>query len=106
MADVVLTREAGKNGDLARRLRDRSLSTLEVPLVETGPGPDRCRHGEIQGRSLYNMHLRQPLNSLQGVLVGTFRHRQNQTSCGLIGSTEITSHLAKFVWLLTCYAVR
>lgn len=42
VADVVLTREAGKNGDLARRLGDRSIKTLELPLVETGPGPDRC----------------------------------------------------------------
>lgn len=39
--EVVLTREAGKNGDLARRLAVRSISTLELPLVETGEGPDR-----------------------------------------------------------------
>jgi uroporphyrinogen-III synthase len=41
--EVVLTREAGKNGDLARRLAVRSISTLELPLVETGEGPDRYR---------------------------------------------------------------
>lgn len=40
--DVVLTREAGKNGEMARRLKDRSLAVLEMPLVETGEGPDRC----------------------------------------------------------------
>ena len=40
--DVVLTREAGKNGEMARRLRDRAVQVLEMPLVETGEGPDRC----------------------------------------------------------------
>jgi hypothetical protein len=40
--DVVLTREAGKNGEMARRLKDRAVQVLEMPLVETGEGPDRC----------------------------------------------------------------
>lgn len=39
--DVVLTREAGKNGEMAHLLKERSVEVLEMPLVETGEGPDR-----------------------------------------------------------------
>ncbi len=45
--DVVLTRESGKNGEMAQRLRDRNIEVLELPLVETGEGPDRCVHAGI-----------------------------------------------------------
>ena len=47
---VVLTREAGKNGELSQRLRERSIEVLELPLVETGPGPDRCAPAVCTGR--------------------------------------------------------
>jgi uroporphyrinogen-III synthase len=39
--DVVLTREAGKNGKLKKRLESLGLNTLEMPLLETSPGPDK-----------------------------------------------------------------
>ncbi len=38
---VVLTRERGKNGQLMQALQQRGISVLEMPLVETTPGPDR-----------------------------------------------------------------
>lgn len=38
---VVLTREAGKNGKLQRMLEERGVRCLEMPLVETAAGPDR-----------------------------------------------------------------
>ncbi len=38
---VVVTREAGKNGPLKRALEERGIKVLEMPLVETAPGPDR-----------------------------------------------------------------
>lgn len=38
---VVLTREQGKNGELKKALESLGLRTLEMPLVETSPGPDR-----------------------------------------------------------------
>lgn len=38
---VVLTRERGKNGKLMRALLQQGISVLEMPLVETMPGPDR-----------------------------------------------------------------
>ena len=41
-AQVVVTREAGKNAKLKQALQDRSISVLELPLVETSIGPDRC----------------------------------------------------------------
>ena len=37
---VVLTRERGKNGQLMSALQERGVSVLEMPLVETTPGPD------------------------------------------------------------------
>lgn len=40
-AQVVVTREAGKNGKLKSALQKQGISVLELPLVETGPGPDR-----------------------------------------------------------------
>lgn len=40
--DVVLTREAGKNGKLMKRLESLGLNTLEMPLLETSPGPDKA----------------------------------------------------------------
>lgn len=39
---VVLTREAGKNGKLRAMLAARGVRALELPLVETAPGPDRA----------------------------------------------------------------
>ncbi len=38
---MVLTREQGKNGQLMQALQQRGISVLEMPLVETLPGPDR-----------------------------------------------------------------
>ena len=38
---MVLTREAGKNGKLQAMLAARGVHVLELPLVETAPGPDR-----------------------------------------------------------------
>lgn len=37
----MLTREAGKNGKLQAMLAARGVRALELPLVETAPGPDR-----------------------------------------------------------------
>lgn len=42
-AQVVVTREAGKNGKLRSALQKQGISVLELPLVETGPGPDRYK---------------------------------------------------------------
>eukprot|EP00884_Botryococcus_braunii_P001953 jgi/Botrbrau1/11759/Bobra.0195s0084.1 len=39
---VVLTRERGKNDQLAAALAARGVSTLELPLVETRTGPDQA----------------------------------------------------------------
>lgn len=52
--DVVLTREAGKNGEMARRLWDLSLDVLELPLVETGEGPDREQLVDVLGVSEFD----------------------------------------------------
>jgi len=41
-AQVVVTREAGKNGKLANALQKQGISVLEMPLVKTSPGPERC----------------------------------------------------------------
>jgi uroporphyrinogen-III synthase len=43
----VLTREAGKNGELAARLAARGVAVLEMPLVASAPGPDRARLVEL-----------------------------------------------------------
>jgi len=40
---VVVTRESGKNGKLSSMLEAAGLESLEMPLVETVPGPDRAR---------------------------------------------------------------
>ncbi len=40
-ARVVLTREAGKNAKLLAMLAARGVPAMELPLVETAPGPDR-----------------------------------------------------------------
>ncbi|EFN56503.1 hypothetical protein CHLNCDRAFT_34953 [Chlorella variabilis] len=40
-AQVVLTREQGKNGKLRRVLEGRGIACLELPMVETAAGPDR-----------------------------------------------------------------
>ncbi len=42
-AQVVVTREAGKNGQLKSALQKQGISVLELPLVETAPGPDRYK---------------------------------------------------------------
>ncbi|CAK0733830.1 hypothetical protein CVIRNUC_000340 [Coccomyxa viridis] len=39
--EVVLTRERGKNGHLMKALQQQGVRVLEMPLVETIPGPDR-----------------------------------------------------------------
>lgn len=41
LPQIVLTRERGKNGKLAKALQKKHLDVLEVPLVETALGPDR-----------------------------------------------------------------
>jgi uroporphyrinogen-III synthase len=38
---VVVTRERGKNGKLISALEKRSISCLELPLIEHAHGPDR-----------------------------------------------------------------
>ena len=40
---MVVTRERGKNGKLMQALRQRGITALELPLVETAPGPDQAR---------------------------------------------------------------
>lgn len=40
---VVLTREAGKNGKLKKILESRGVRCLEMPLIETAKGPDTDR---------------------------------------------------------------
>ena len=40
---VVVTRERGKNGKLMKALQQRGITALELPLVETAPGPDQAR---------------------------------------------------------------
>ena len=40
---VVVTRERGKNGKLMKALHQRGITVLELPLVETAPGPDQER---------------------------------------------------------------
>ena len=37
---VLLTREAGKNAELLQRLSSRGIAAVEVPMLETAPGPD------------------------------------------------------------------
>lgn len=37
----MVTRERGKNDKLMKRLHQRGISVLELPLVETAVGPDR-----------------------------------------------------------------
>ncbi|PSC73789.1 uroporphyrinogen-III chloroplastic isoform X1 [Micractinium conductrix] len=46
-AQVVLTREQGKNGALRKVLEGRGISCLELPMVETVAGPDRDRLPEV-----------------------------------------------------------
>ena len=36
---VVVTRERGKNGKLMKALQQRGVTVMELPLVETAPGP-------------------------------------------------------------------
>ena len=38
---VLLTREAGKNAELLRRLSREGIDAVEVPMLETADGPDR-----------------------------------------------------------------
>lgn len=47
---VVLTREAGKNGKLMKLLESKGISCLEMPLVETAAGPDADRLPEVLKR--------------------------------------------------------
>ena len=47
-AQVVLTREQGKNGALRKVLEGRGISCLELPMVETVAGPDRDRLPEVR----------------------------------------------------------
>ncbi|PRW50790.1 Uroporphyrinogen-III chloroplastic isoform C [Chlorella sorokiniana] len=46
-AQVVLTREQGKNGKLRKVLEGRGIACLELPMVETTAGPDRDRLPQI-----------------------------------------------------------
>lgn len=39
--NVVVTREAGKNGKLVKALSQHNISCVEVPLIEHAAGPDR-----------------------------------------------------------------
>ena len=49
---VVVTRERGKNGKLMKALQQRGVTVLELPLVETAPGPDQERlPGQLEGSS-------------------------------------------------------
>ena len=48
---VVLTREAGKNGKLKKMLESRGIHCLEMPLIETAKGPDTDRLPEALQRS-------------------------------------------------------
>jgi uroporphyrinogen-III synthase len=41
-AQVVVTREQGKNGKLIKALQMHNISCLELPLIEHAAGPDRC----------------------------------------------------------------
>lgn len=47
---VVLTREAGKNGKLMKILESRGISCIEMPLVETAAGPDADHLPEVLAR--------------------------------------------------------
>ena len=40
-AQVLLTREEGKNQELKERLYQEGIAVVEVPLVQTDLGPDR-----------------------------------------------------------------
>lgn len=45
----MLTRERGKNGKLQKVLESRGITCLEMPLIETAPGPDRAKlHNALQ----------------------------------------------------------
>lgn len=46
-AQVVLTREQGKNDKLRRVLEGRGIACLELPMVETAAGPDRDRLPQV-----------------------------------------------------------
>ena len=49
---VVVTRERGKNGKLMKALQQRGVTVMELPLVETAPGPDQERlPGDLEGSS-------------------------------------------------------
>ena len=55
---VVVTREAGKNGKLKAALEKQGISVLELPLVETSPGPDRhdtcpASYHHLSGKLVY-----------------------------------------------------
>jgi uroporphyrinogen-III synthase len=46
-AQVVLTREQGKNDALRKVLEARGISCLELPMVETAAGPDQARLPQV-----------------------------------------------------------
>lgn len=46
-AQVVLTREKGKNAKLAKLLDQKQISWAEIPLIETIDGPDRLSRLQI-----------------------------------------------------------
>lgn len=50
---VVLTREQGKNEELMQALDARSISWLEMPLIEAAEGPDRSAEGLPLLQQLY-----------------------------------------------------
>lgn len=51
---MVVTRERGKNGKLIQALRQRGISAMELPLVETAPGPDQARLPEVLRSQRYD----------------------------------------------------
>ena len=49
---VLVTREAGKNGKLKSKIEEAGLGCLEIPLIETAPGPDRCEPHTFEKKSI------------------------------------------------------
>ena len=64
---MVVTREAGKNGKLKSALQKEGIIVLELPLVETSPGPEKygtSAAGHIQAFDLAgNKPSKQTINS-------------------------------------------
>ena len=53
-AQVLLTREEGKNTELRDRLYQEGINAVEVPLIQTEKGPDRsAQHHGTHAVALY-----------------------------------------------------